>query len=100
MSSSSSVSPRLAREDYDAFKILLRDDREFPDTFEAWQSLLLRSDVQRVNSGHKIVDVRVTPREFKEYCRAIGHGPTVLMLLACAVAKAAKGTGDPSLRSG
>ena len=86
-----SVSPRLAREDYDAFKVLLRDDWDFPETFEAWQSQLLKSDVQRVNSGHKIQDVPVTPAEFRKYCLDIGHAPTVAMLLACALAKAAKG---------
>ena len=86
-----SISPRLAREDYDAFRILLRDDRDFPDTFEAWESQRLRHDVKRVNSGHKIVDVLVTPAEFAGYCRACGREPTAAMLIACAVAKAARG---------
>ena len=88
--SSSSVSPRLAPEDYDAFRILLRDDRDFPDSFETWESLRLRHDVKRVNSGHKIQDVLITPAEFAEYCRACGREPTAGMLIACAVAKAAK----------
>lgn len=90
MGATSSISPRLAREDYDAFRILLRDDRDFPDTFEAWERLRLRHDVKRVNSGHKIRDVLVTPAEFAAYCRACGRAPTAQMLIACAVAKAAK----------
>jgi len=85
-----SVSPRLAREDYDAFKILLRDDREFPGTFEEWESQRLHDDVKRVNSGHKVRDVLVTPAEFADYCRACGHAPSAALLLACAVAKAAQ----------
>jgi hypothetical protein len=85
-----SVSPRLRPEDYDAFRILLRDDRDFPDTYAAWESQRLREDVRRVNGGHKLQDVLVTPAEFAAYCRACGHEPTAAMLLACAVAKAAK----------
>lgn len=44
---SRSVTPRIAREDYVAFKILLRTDPEFPDRFEEWQSLCLRHDAKR-----------------------------------------------------
>jgi hypothetical protein len=86
----SSISPRLAREDYDAFKILLRSDHEFPDTWEEWQSHTLRDDVKRVNSGHGIQAVAIGPKEFEDYCRACGREPSSSMLLAFAVVKAGR----------
>ena len=87
---SPSVSPRIAREDYVAFRILLRSDPDFPDSFEGWQRLCLRNDAKRVNSGHTIQEVPITPEEFEEYCRACGHEGTAAMLLAFAVVKAAR----------
>jgi hypothetical protein len=86
-----SVSPRIAREDYDAFKILLRGDPDLPDTFEQWQTLSLKTDVKRVNGGHVIQAVPIAPAEFAEYCRACGREPSGSMLLAFAVVKAARG---------
>lgn len=88
---SPSVSPRIAREDYVAFKILLRTDPDFPDRFEEWQSLCLRLDAKRVNSGHPIQEVAIGPEEFGQYCRACGREPSSAMLLAFAVVKAARG---------
>lgn len=88
---SSSVSPRLAREDYDAFKILLRDDPEFPHTFDDWQTSTLRADVKRVNSGHSVHAVPIAPKEFEQYCHSCGREPTAAMLIAYAVIKAARG---------
>jgi hypothetical protein len=85
-----SVSPRIAREDYTAFRILLGTDPEFPDSFEAWQSLCLRNDAKRVNGGHAIREVSIAPAEFGEYCRGCGREPTAAMLLAFAVVKTAR----------
>ena len=87
---SPSVSPRIAREDYEAFKILMGCDPDFPDTFEGWQSLCLRHDAKRVNSGYTIQEVPIAPAEFEAYCRACGREGTAAMLLAFAVAKAAR----------
>lgn len=85
-----SVSPRLTREDYDSFKILLRDDPDFPHTFDDWQTATLKADVKRVNTGHSIQHVPISPREFDEYCRSCGREPTAAMLIAFAVTKAAR----------
>jgi len=85
-----SISPRIAREDYAAFKTLLPDDPDLPGTFEDWQSSNLRDDAKRVKSGHRIQGVAVGPAEFAEYCRACGRPPSGAMLLAFAVAKAAR----------
>jgi hypothetical protein len=85
-----SVSPRIAPADYDTFRILLRSDPEFPDSFDAWQRLCLRADAKRVNGGYKVVPVLIAPAEFDEYCRACGREPTAAMLLAFAVVKAAR----------
>jgi hypothetical protein len=87
---SRSVSPRIAREDYVAFKILLRTDPDFPDRFEEWQSLCLKHDAKRVNSGHPIQEVVIAPDEFDAYCRACGREPSSAMILAFAVVKAAR----------
>jgi len=86
-----SISPRIAREDYAAFKALLPDDPDLPDTFEEWQSINLRDDAKRVKSGHQVQGVAVAPAEFAEYCRACGRPASGAMLLAFAVAKAARG---------
>lgn len=87
---SPSISPRIERHDYTAFRILLGSDPEFPDSFEGWQRLCLRHDAKRVNSGYTVQTVAVAPAEFAEYCRACGREPTAAMLLAFAVVKAAR----------
>lgn len=87
-----SVSPRIAAEDYEAFKALLPGDADMPATFEEWQSNSLKSDAKRVKSGHRIQGVPVKPGEFSEYCRGLGRPPSSAMLIALAVAKAARTT--------
>jgi hypothetical protein len=86
-----SISPRIARDDYPAFKALLPNDPDFPDTFDEWQSNSLREDAKRVKGGYRIKPVPVTAGELAEYCKQCGKPPSGAMLLAFAVIKAARG---------
>ena len=51
MSSALVPQPRIARDEYDAFCTLLRNDKEFPATYDAWSDRCTKERDKYVKQG-------------------------------------------------
>ena len=79
------ISPRISREEYDAFLVLLKGDLEFPTTYEGWLERTTQKDAERVAHGYIIEEVVIHPKEFAEYCLGCGQDVSFTMIYAFAV---------------
>lgn len=76
----------IPREEYDCFLVLLRDDEEFPTTYDGWRKSRFQKVVKDAKGRPR--DMAVHCEEFKAWCAASGLNPSLAALEAFAVAKA------------
>jgi hypothetical protein len=80
----------IAPKDYEAFKRLMPDDPDFPNTYDEWLKLANKEIAEIQAAGHFIERVEVYPNEFAAYCHASGIDGNSALLHAFSVAKARK----------
>jgi hypothetical protein len=81
------IHPKLPRDEYDRFFLILKDDLEFPSTYDAW----IKQDEQELAERRTRGEVRIVtihPEEFADWCRRSGQNPSLTVLRAFAIAKA------------
>lgn len=60
--------PRIAPEDYDAFRRILND--HLPDTYDEWLQLTSQKASDLQGKGYIVEEVEIEPDEFVGYARA------------------------------
>lgn len=89
----SPLSVAIERHEYDAFAALLKDDPEFPASYDEWMASALSEDERRVTQGRPVVHVVVHARQFADWCRRAAQRPNVDMLRAFAISERYSSTG-------
>lgn len=77
----------VPREEYDAFRLLLKDDLAFPTAYEEWAKQHAAMLKKRRAQG-EVREMTVHAEEFADWCRRSGVNPSVVTLEAFTVAKA------------
>ena len=83
-----SPSARILREEYDAFLALIKNDPNFPETYDGWVKFMNEEDAKRTRGGLYIQPIEVHAQEFANYRAACGLDPSLDELLAFVVKKA------------
>ena len=83
------LSPRIRSEEYDEFLAIINDSN-FPDSFDIWESKLLKHHNHSESQGFKFVEIVVHAEEFADWCSRSGLDPSWHSLNAFTVAKAEK----------
>jgi hypothetical protein len=84
------VQPLIGRADYKAFKSLMPNDSNLPDTYNEWLKDQAADHSKMINDGSLVQEIPVDPDEFVRYCRAIGTVTDSAALGAFTVAKVIK----------
>jgi hypothetical protein len=79
--------PRIASEDYDAFRRILND--HIPDTYDKWLYLASEKTTNLRGKGYVVCEVEVKPDKFARYCNT-GSAPRNLHTLEAFSAEQAR----------
>ena len=91
MSSALIPQPRIARDEYDAFCTLLRNDKEFPATYDAWSDRCTKERDKYVKQGKRVSLIDVHAEKFSDFCAARAQKPSLYVLGVFAAEQARKG---------
>jgi hypothetical protein len=77
--------PWILEKDYEAFKRLMPNDPDIPNTYDEWKKLVAEQDVHLAAVGQGVVREPVDPNEFANYCRMSHTDPDSIGLTAFAI---------------
>jgi hypothetical protein len=80
--------PWIEPDDYEAFKRLMPDNPDIPDTYDKWRDLTLEEIAEQRAMGFAVETVVVYPFEFFRYCHNGNAVPNSAALLKFACQKA------------
>ena len=81
------IAHNIRRVEYDAFRLILKEDLEFPTAYSEWLNRTTEELKKRRAQG-EVRQVTIHPQEFANWCRHCGLNPRYEYLDAFAVTKA------------
>lgn len=75
----------LKRSDFDAIRVLCKDDPRFPANWPAWLRLMRMAATDAVAAGHIPGVLELSPHHFETWCERVGIMPCVDALRAYAI---------------
>ena len=81
------VAHYIRQNEYDAFRLLLKDDLEFPTAYSEWRARTTEELKKRRAQG-EVRQVTIHPQQFANWCRHSGLNPRYEYLDAFAVTRA------------
>jgi hypothetical protein len=63
--------PIIGQRDYNTFRRIAHPD--FPNTYDEWLKLQAKERDSLTMRGHQVIEVKIEPHEFSDFCRAHTH---------------------------
>jgi len=60
----------ISPEHYEAFKRLMPDEPDLPDTYDEWLNIAEKEVAEIRGIGHTVKKINLDPDEFTEFCQA------------------------------
>jgi hypothetical protein len=80
------IAHHIRQNEYDAFRLLIKDDLEFPTAYSEWLKRTAEELKKRGTQG-EVRQVTIHPQEFANWCKHSGLNPRYEYLDAFAVTK-------------